>query len=88
MTKRIVKDLEWRRERERMSAGSTAVERLSKSSYISELHFFTIIHVGDSGFALADVVVVVDVVGQRAVLCRGLKMTLSKGFVILKGGLS
>lgn len=62
------------REREKvMSAGSTAVERLVKSSYISELHFFTIIHIGDSGFALADVVVVVDVVGQRAILCRGLK---------------
>lgn len=51
-------------------AGSTAVGK-TRLSYVSELHFFAIIHIGDGGFALADEVVVVDVVRQQAILYMG-----------------
>jgi len=43
---------------------------LSALSYVSQPHFFAIVHTGDSDFALTDKVVSVDVVHQATVGCR------------------
>ena len=39
------------------------------SSYVGQLHFLAIVHIGDRGLSLRHYVVVIDVVGQDTSLC-------------------
>lgn len=65
------------RERERgyRNVGWLHFCRKISLSYVSQPHFLRVIHGWDGDFALADEVVVVDVVGQPTILYMGLKIT-------------
>lgn len=58
--------------------GSIRCEECLGLTYISQLKFFTVVHIGNGDLTLRDVVVVIDVIGQKTLVCETKKQLLSK----------
>jgi hypothetical protein len=65
--------------------GSIISEKCLGLTYISQLKFFAVVHIGNGDLTLRDIVVVIDVIGQKAIGCETKKQLLSKRPAHAKG---